>query len=271
MLREIELAQNHFLDVEEKQLKRILKEERGFYSTVASSLGLLIRKELNIFGQNLNICQELLKLDTVLDASHEDVDSDDESGEADDISDHGFVFLDPDMKRNRSSLMRSLSGSVLSLTSTKDQLKLKKEMKKSNILFDIAENSSFFEEGEEEVEEGSQENVEDKENNVLLSSQAPIHLLGEERFLLARRNSFMSPRHDRRAVAMRNEVYEKNGERTILIQRPRDHSVSRTDSLAVTNIDDHLKLIEDQNTKILSNMDETVKLDNLLNIGLGYL
>ena len=260
-MREIELAQNKFLDVEEKQLKKILKEERGFYSTVASSLGVLIRKELNIFGQNLNICQELLKLDTVLDAGNDDVDSDDESGEADDISDHGFVFLDPDMRKNRSSLMRSLSGSVLSLTSTKDR-ELKKEMKKSNILFDIAENSAFFEEGEEEEEEGSQENLEDKEN-VHISSLAPIHLLGEERFLLARRNSFMSPRHDRRAVSMRNEVSEEIGERTILIQRPRDRSVSDTESLAITNIDDHLK--------ILSNMDESVKLDNLLNIGLGYL
>ena len=148
MLREIELEQNKFLDVEEKQLKRILKEERGFYSTVASSLGFLIRTELNIFGQNLNICQELLKLDTVLEASHDDVDSDDETGEADDIFDHGFVFLEPEIKRNRSSLMRSLSGSVLSLTSTKDR-ELKKEMKKSNILFDIAENSSLYEEGEE--------------------------------------------------------------------------------------------------------------------------
>ena len=236
---------------------------------VASSLGLLIRKELDIFGQNLNICQELLKLDTVLDASNDDVDSDDESGEADDISDHGFVFLDPDMKRNRSSLMRSLSGSVLSLTSTKDR-ELKKEMKKSNILFDIAENSAFFEEAEEEEEEGIQENFEDKEN-VHISSLAPIHPVGEERFLLARRNSFMSPRHDRRAVSMRNEVCEEIRERTILIQRPRERSVSETESLAITNIDDHLKLIEDQNNKILSNMDESVKLDNLLNIGLGYL
>ena len=64
-MREIELEQNKFLDVEEKQLKKILKEERGFYSAVASSLGFLIRTELNIFGQNLNICQELLKLDTI--------------------------------------------------------------------------------------------------------------------------------------------------------------------------------------------------------------
>ena len=265
MLREIELQQNKFLDVEEKQLKRILQEERGFYSTVASSLGLLIRKELNIFGMNLNISQELLKLDTVLDASNDDEDSDD-SGEVDDISDHGFVFLDPDLRKNKSSLMRSLSGSVLSLTSTKDR-ELKKEMKKSNILFDIAENSSFF---EEEEEEGSQGTSEDKEN-VQLTSPAPIHLLGEERFLLARRNSFMSPRHDRRAISMRSEVYEENVERTILIQRPRERSVSDTDSLAITNIDDHLKLIEDQNNKILSNMDDSVKLDNLLNIGLGYL
>ena len=59
--------------------------------------------------------------------------------------------------------------------------------------------------------------------------------------------------------------------RMVLDQRPRDHSMSRTDSLAVTNIDDHLKLIEDQNNKILSNMDESVRLDNLLNIGLGHL
>ena len=77
----------------------------------------------------------------------------------------------------------------------------------------------------------------------------------------------MSPRHDRRAGAMRNQVYEQN----VLIKRPRDHSVSRTESLAVTNFDDHLKLIEDQNNEILSNMDESVKLDNLLNTGLGYL
>ena len=121
--------------------------------------------------------------------------------------------------------MRSLSGSVLSLTSTKDR-ELKKEMKKSNILFDIAENSALYEEGEEE--EGSQGNIEDKEN-VLLPSPAPIQLIGEERFLLARRNSFMSPRHDRRAVSMRNEVCDEKVERTILIQRPRGRTVSDTE------------------------------------------
>ena len=81
----------------------------------------------------------------------------------------------------------------------------------------------------------------------------------------------MSPRHDRRAVSMRNEVCDENMERTILIQRPRGRGARDTESLAITDIDDHLKLIEDQNNKILSNMDESVKLDNLLNIGLGYL
>ena len=268
MLREIELEQNRFLGLEEKQLKRILKEETGFYSTVASSLGLLIRNELNIFGQNLNISQDLLKLDTVLDVNNGDEDSDD-SGEGDDIFDHGFVFVDPEMKKNTSSLIRSLSGSVLSMTSTKER-ELKKEMKKSNILYDIAENSAFFEEGDEEEENDSQGNFEEKEN-VPLSSPAPIHLIGEERFLLARRNSFMSPQFDRRAFSMRTEVCEDNPERTILIKRGRDRSLSDTENLAITNIDDHLKLIEDQNNKILSNMDESVRLDNLLNIGLGHL
>ena len=70
---------------------------------------------------------------------------------------------------------------------------------------------------------------------------------------------------------MRNEVCDEKVERTILIQRPRGRTVSDTESLAITDIDDHLKLIEDQNNKILSNMDESVKLDNLLNIGLGHL
>ena len=270
-MREIELQQNKFLDVEEKQLKRMLQEEKAFYSIVASSLGLLIRNELNIFGQNLNISQDLLKLDTVLDTNNGDEDSD-ESGEGDDIFDHGFVFVDPEMKKNRSSLIRSFSGSVMSLASTKDR-ELKKEIKKSNILYNIAENSAFFEEGDEEEEDDSQENFEEKEKvrqTSLLSSPAPIHLLGEERFLLARRNSFMSPRHDRRALAMRTEVCEENQERTISIKRARERSLSDTENLAITNIDDHLKLIEDQNNKILSNMDESVRLDNLLNIGLGY-
>ena len=70
---------------------------------------------------------------------------------------------------------------------------------------------------------------------------------------------------------MRTEVCEDNVEKTILIKRARERSLSDTETQAITNIDDHLKLIEDQNNKILSNMDESVRLDNLLNIGLGYL
>ena len=70
---------------------------------------------------------------------------------------------------------------------------------------------------------------------------------------------------------MRKEVCEENAERTIMIKRSRDNSFSETDSVAITNFDDHLKLIEDQNNQILSNMDESLKLDNLLNIRLGHL
>jgi len=264
-LREIDLEQKKFQELEEKQLKKIQQEERGFYALLASSLGALLRNELNIFGQNLNISQQLLKLDCLLDKASDEQDIE---GQNEDIFDHGFVFVDPEMKINKSSLMRSLSGSVLSLTSTKDR-DMKKEMKKCNTLYDIAENRPAFFEVEEE-EDDNNENLEDKEN-VCQFPGSPIQLVGEERFLLARRNSFLSARHDRRTFSMRNEVSGDNTDTTILMVRGRDSSARDSHSVGISNIDQHLKLIEDQNNMILSNMDQSLKLDNLLNIRLGHL
>ena len=256
-MREIDLEQKKFQELEDLQLKKIQREERSFYSSVASSLGTLIRNELEIFGQNLNISQQLLKLENVL---HTDTTSLDEGAEEEreEISDHGFVFVDPEMKRGRNSLIRSFSGSVLSLTPTKDR-EAKKEMKKCNKLYDIAENSvAFFENG------GEREDDDDKEN---LGRFPPIPPVDEERFLLARRNSFLSPRPDQ----PRKKVCGEHSDTTIMIRSARNNNHGNSQTLGISNIEEHLEHIQDQNNLILNNMDQSLQLDNLLNIRLGHL
>ena len=266
MLREIDLQQRKFQELEDLQLKKIQREERSFYSSVASSVGSLIRRELEMFGQNLNISQPLLKLETVLLTNTTSLEEEEDRSEEKEISDHGFVFVDPETKRGRNSLMRSLSGSVLSLTSTKDR-EAKKEKKKCNKLYDIAESSMMFFETEEEREDEDND-PDDKEN---VGGFLPIPSVEEERFLLARRNSFLSPRPAQLRYSARTEVGEEHQNTTILIKNARNNNQGHGLTHGITNIEEHLELIQDQNNQILSNMDQSSELDNLLNIGLGYL
>ena len=71
MLREIDIEQKIFREQEENQLKMIQKEEKEFYSSVASSLRFFIARELKMFDRNQNISKKLLQLESLLDIAHD--------------------------------------------------------------------------------------------------------------------------------------------------------------------------------------------------------
>ena len=242
-MREIDIEQKIFREQEENQLKMIQKEEKEFYSSVASSLRFFIARELKMFDRNQNISKKLLQLESLLDIAHDNGEFDGRIEEQD-ISDHGFVFVDPDMKC-RNSLMRSISGSVLALT--KDREITREKWKKGNILYNIIEDRpTFFEKEEEE-----KVNLEDKEN--FSNAFQPIEPLEEKRYLLARRNSFLSPRPGQKTLSVINDRTDT----TILIKRARDNSLHSGNTVGISNMNQHLKLVEDQNNKIIRKTNES--------------
>ena len=118
-ISELETEEMVLEEQERQALRRINLAERSFFYNFASGLQQVMAEEMKIFGQSINISQEVLKLEKItmnpegLPPSADEFISDLVS------SGQGFIFITPPPSP-RGSLLRSWGGSVMSIASLID-------------------------------------------------------------------------------------------------------------------------------------------------------
>lgn len=278
-IREIEQSFKILVEEERRQINDITQEEREMYEVVGTGLANVVQKELNIFGHNFDITRELLKLTNVLKSSTNEVKEEDEV--VDEVSDFvdGFVQITPPSSPSsrRGSLMKSLSGSMLSLSSLVDdgftKVRRKKQMNNNDII--LSELSEMLlEEPSYKEEISSYEEFKDNLN--------PCHEEIEElctaefndvpqRFPLERENSFVSSppvirstsftQPSRLVLEERESPPSNVGRSSSFSSRPRHNSVLGIE----TGFEKHIKYLDDQNDLIFSMVNEKMAVDQMLN------
>ena len=289
-IREIEQSCKLLVEEERRQINDITKEEREMYEVIGTGLANVVQKELNIFGHNFDITRELLKLTNVLKASHKEFEEETD----DEVSDFvdGFVRITPPSSpvTSKGSLMRSLSGSMLSLSSLVDEgftkVKKKKQMNKNEIILSelsemlleepyCKENEKFEELQETVTEKFNTCNEEIEELCTAEFNEVP------QRFYLERENSFVSSpsvvrstsfNQQARPLLQDNESHPfppSNVGRsssfsqpaTVKSPRPRHNSVPGVE----TGFEKHIKYLDDQNDLIFTMVNEKMAVDQMLN------
>ena len=117
-LNELQNEERILEEQERQALGNINQVERGFFLKFTSEIQEVMAKELEVFGQSINISKEALKLDSIIDRTGIPFSMD---GLIDELvsSGQGFVFITPPPSP-KASLMKSWGGSVMSLASILD-------------------------------------------------------------------------------------------------------------------------------------------------------
>ena len=115
-MRELDNEQKILEEQERQALRRINLTERSFFCKFASCLQSMMAEEIKVFGQSMNISQELLKLEKMTEDPDDLPCSTDEFINELVMSGQGYIFITPPSSP-RGSLLKSWGGSVMSIAS----------------------------------------------------------------------------------------------------------------------------------------------------------
>ena len=246
-IREIELESQKIEEEEKKQISELAALELSLYRGLGRGLCDVAEQELAIFGQSFDLSRELLKFSDALDAADEDnathLEAELECGD-------GLVRITPPSSPAvRRSLLRSVSGSVLSLSSVVDQVARARRASRADtdqiILAEVAE---LLQPEDAPPSREKRSKVNSKEvDNTPLCIHGDGEGAGEGRSYLGVGNSF-APRH---GLGRRGWAGQGGG-------------VAVTTSLA-----EHLELLDSQNTALLGLLEEEQRVEEALNLDLA--
>ena len=240
-VREIELESQKIEEAEKKQIAEVAALELSLYRGLGRGLCDVAEQQLAIFGQSFDLSRELLKFSDALDAADEDnalhIEAELECGD-------GLVRITPPSSPAvRKSLLRSVSGSMLSLTSVVDQVARARRASRTEEQIVLAEVAELLQ--PEDERRSKVDSVEVDNTPVCINGEGEG--AGAGRSYLGAGNSF-APRHGlgRRGWA------ERGG------------GVAVTTSLA-----EHLQLLDSQNSALLGLLAEERRVEEALNLELA--
>ena len=244
LMREIETQTKNMINNETKQIQDITKLEKDFYVTLGSGVSKVVQQELGVFGKSFDISREVLKLNKVLSVTEEQDDTDEESGIFEDNNNEasdGFIRVTPPTSPTsaRMSLMKSISGSVMSLSSIMDDSlsRMKKKKDKDQIVLPELSELTYFNEVDTEEIEGK-----------------PLFDTFEEEIVIQRQASF-DQKPSRSVSFSQCDSFSP--------VRPRFNS----DPEVVTDLKQHLQYLDSQNDLIFNMVHHNQTVDQILNIG----
>merc|ERR1712126_99435 len=121
-IREIEIEGKILEDSERKQNSEISEQERDLYETIGNGISNQVQRELNVLSHHFDLSRGMLKLNESLKSQSFFGSDDQNEGNEDPLESDGFVRVTPPLSPvSRHSLLRSISGSMMSLTSLVDE------------------------------------------------------------------------------------------------------------------------------------------------------
>ena len=245
-IREIELESQKIEEEEKKQIAEVAALELSLYRGLGRGLCDVAEQELAIFGQSFDLSRELLKFSDALDAADEDnalhIEAELECGD-------GLVRITPPSSpAARRSLLRSVSGSMLSLTSVVDQVARARRASRTEDQIVLAEVAELL-----QPEDAPQPRERRSKVDSVEVDNTPVCINGEGegagagRSYLGVGNSF-APRH---GLGRRGWAGRGGG-------------VAVTTSLA-----EHLQLLDSQNSALLGLLAEERRVEEALNLELA--
>ena len=240
-IREIELESQKIEEEEKKQIAEVAALELSLYRGLGRGLCDVAEQELAIFGQSFDLSRELLKFSDALDAADEDnalhIEAELECGD-------GLVRITPPSSPAvRRSLLRSVSGSMLSLTSVVDQVARARRASRTEEQIVLAEVAELLQPEDERL--SKVDSVEVDNTPVCINGEGEG--AGTGRSYLGVGNSF-APRH---GLGRRGWAGRGGG-------------VAVTTSLA-----EHLQLLDSQNSALLGLLAEERRVEEALNLELA--
>ena len=240
-IREIELESQKIEEEEKKQIAEVAALELSLYRGLGRGLCDVAEQQLAIFGQSFDLSRELLKFSDALDAADEDnalhIEAELECGD-------GLVRITPPSSPAvRRSLLRSVSGSMLSLTSVVDQVARARRASRTEEQIVLAEVAELLQ--PEDERRSKVDSVEVDNTPVCINGEGEA--AGAGRSYLGVGNSF-APRH---GLGRRGWAGRGGG-------------VAVTTSLA-----EHLQLLDSQNSALLGLLAEERRVEEALNLELA--
>ena len=240
-IREIELESQKIEEEEKKQIAEVAALELSLYRGLGRGLCDVAEQQLAIFGQSFDLSRELLKFSDALDAADEDnalhIEAELECGD-------GLVRITPPSSPAvRRSLLRSVSGSMLSLTSVVDQVARARRASRTEEQIVLAEVAELLQ--PEDERRSKVDSVEVDNTPVCINGEGEG--AGTGRSYLGVGNSF-APRH---GLGRRGWAGRGGG-------------VAVTTSLA-----EHLQLLDSQNSALLGLLAEERRVEEALNLELA--
>ena len=240
-IREIELESQKIEEAEKKQIAEVAALELSLYRGLGRGLCDVAEQQLAIFGQSFDLSRELLKFSDALDAADEDnalhIEAELECGD-------GLVRITPPSSPAvRRSLLRSVSGSMLSLTSVVDQVARARRASRTEEQIVLAEVAELLQ--PEDERRSKVDSVEVDNTPVCINGEGEG--AGTGRSYLGVGNSF-APRH---GLGRRGWAGRGGG-------------VAVTTSLA-----EHLQLLDSQNSALLGLLAEERRVEEALNLELA--
>ena len=240
-IREIELESQKIEEAEKKQIAEVAALELSLYRGLGRGLCDVAEQQLAIFGQSFDLSRELLKFSDALDAADEGnalhIEAELECGD-------GLVRITPPSSPAvRRSLLRSVSGSMLSLTSVVDQVARARRASRTEEQIVLAEVAELLQ--PEDERRSKVDSVEVDNTPVCINGEGEG--AGTGRSYLGVGNSF-APRH---GLGRRGWAGRGGG-------------VAVTTSLA-----EHLQLLDSQNSALLGLLAEERRVEEALNLELA--
>ena len=256
-IREIEVECKVLEEEERKQISTMSLKERDLYQTIGNGLRKLFQKELNIFSQHFDISRELLKLNEALTEVPE-------TDFYDEVKDdyEGFIQVTPPSSpTTRSSMVKSLSGSMLSLTSlVDDKLRIKK--RRDSEVISLAEVAEFLTEDIPTISNRNAEEFQKKDDHVAEGPDG--QWFGEIKEVLMEPPFRTNLESNNSFVGRATEGGRSTSFCYPSLSRPvRPRFIS--ESIIETNVEDHIKFLDNQNDLIINIFNENSAVDQMLN------